>query len=376
VKTGKDLSMPRTRIALPDAVDYLSILDEHGVVDKDLEPVIAGALLLKLHRTMLLARRFDERLLSLQRQGRIGTFPPTSGQEAAHLGAVAELRASDWIVPAFREMAADIWRGRPLESIIIYNNGYNEGSRIPAERNDMPISIPVGSQILHAVGIAWAMKYRGKDDVAVTFFGDGATSQGDFHEGLNFAGVFQLPVVFVCQNNQWAISIPRSKQTRSPTLAQKASAYGIPGIQVDGNDILAVYAAAREAVDRARSGGGATLIECVTYRMAMHTTADDPKRYRSDAEVEAWRRKDPISRFQSYLGAKGLLGEAAVQEEEAAIAAEIQAAVERAEEEMKGLGDPLRMFEHAYAEMPAYLAEQRADFIRWMAEAQKEEPHA
>jgi pyruvate dehydrogenase E1 component alpha subunit len=145
---------------------------------------------------------------------------------------------------------------------------------------------------------------------------------------------------------------------------------------VDGNDILAVYAAAREAVDRARSGGGATLIECVTYRMAMHTTADDPKRYRSDAEVEAWRRKDPISRFQSYLGAKGLLGEAAVQEEEAAIAAEIQAAVERAEEEMKGLGDPLRMFEHAYAEMPAYLAEQRADFIRWMAEAQKEEPHA
>jgi pyruvate dehydrogenase E1 component alpha subunit len=240
----------------------------------------------------------------------------------------------------------------------------------------MPISIPVGSQILHAVGIAWAMKYRGKDDVAVTFFGDGATSQGDFHEGLNFAGVFQLPVVFICQNNQWAISIPRSKQTRSPTLAQKASAYGIPGIQVDGNDILAVYAAAREAVDRARSGGGATLIECVTYRMAMHTTADDPKRYRSDAEVEAWRRKDPISRFQSYLGAKGLLGEAAVQEEEAAIAAEIQAAVERAEEEMKSLGDPLRMFEHAYAEMPAYLAEQRADFIRWMAEAQKEEPHA
>jgi pyruvate dehydrogenase E1 component alpha subunit len=368
--------MARTPIDLPDRIDYLSILNEKGELDTSLEPAIDKDALLKLHRTMLLARRFDERLLSLQRQGRIGTFPPISGQEAAHLGAVAGLRASDWVVPAFREMAADIWRGRPLESIIVYNNGFNEGSRIPADRNDMPISVPVGSQILHAVGIAWAMRYRGKDDVAMTFFGDGATSQGDFHEGLNFAGVFQLPVVFVCQNNQWAISIPRAKQTRSKTLAQKAIAYGIPGIQVDGNDILAVYAAAKEAVDRARAGGGATLVECVTYRLAVHTTADDPKRYRSDAEVEAWRRRDPIPRFQSYLTAKGLLSEEVVKAEEAAIAAEIQAAVERAEEEMKNLGDPLLMFEHAYAEMPDYLKEQRADFIRWMAEARKEGTHA
>ena len=368
--------MPKTKIELPDTIEHLSILNERGELDPTLEPAIPDALLLKLHRTMLLARRFDERLLSLQRQGRIGTFPPISGQEAAHLGAAAVLRPSDWIVPAFREMAADIWRGRSLESIIIYNNGFNEGGRIPADRNDMPISVPVGSQILHAVGIAWAMQYRGKDDVAMTFFGDGATSQGDFHEGLNFAGVFQLPVVFVCQNNQWAISIPRSKQTRSKTLAQKAIAYGIPGIQVDGNDILAVYVAAKEAIERARTGGGATLIECVTYRLAMHTTADDPKRYRTDAEVEEWRRKDPITRFQVYLMAKGLLSEDAVKTEEEAIAAEIQAAVERAEEEMKDLGDPLLMFEHAFAEMPAYLKEQRADFIRSRAEAQKEEKHA
>ena len=368
--------MPKTRIELPDTIEHLSILNERGELDQALEPAIPDTLLLKLHRTMLLARRFDERLLSLQRQGRIGTFPPISGQEAAHLGAAAVLRPSDWIVPAFREMAADIWRGRPLESIVVYNNGFNEGSRIPADRNDMPISVPVGSQILHAVGIAWAMQYRGKDDVAMTFFGDGATSQGDFHEGLNFAGVFQLPVVFVCQNNQWAISIPRSKQTRSKTLAQKAIAYGIPGIQVDGNDILAVYAAASAAVERARAKGGATLIECVTYRMSVHTTADDPKRYRPDAEVEEWRRKDPITRFQGYLMAKGLLSADAVKAEEEAIAAEIQAAVERAEEEMKGLGDPLLMFEHAYAEIPAYLEEQRADFIRFMAEAQKEDKHA
>jgi pyruvate dehydrogenase E1 component alpha subunit len=325
---------------------------------------------------MLLARRFDERLLSLQRQGRIGTFPPISGQEAAHLGAVAALRASDWMVPAFREMAADIWRGRPLESIIVYNNGYNEGSRIPAERNDMPISIPVGSQILHAVGIAWAAKYRGKNDVAMSFFGDGATSQGDFHEALNLAGVFQLPVVFVCQNNQWAISIPRAKQTRSHTLAQKAIAYGIRGIQVDGNDILAVYVAAREAVDQARAGGGATLIECVTYRLAMHTTADDPKRYRTDAEVEHWRQKDPITRFQKYLMAKGLLTEDAITAEEAAVNADIQAAVERAEEQMKRMGDPLLMFEHACADMPSYLSEQREEFIRLQATLKKEEDHA
>jgi pyruvate dehydrogenase E1 component alpha subunit len=240
----------------------------------------------------------------------------------------------------------------------------------------MPISVPVGSQILHAVGIAWGMQYRGTDDVAMTFFGDGATSQGDFHEGLNFAGVFQLPVVFVCQNNQWAISIPRSKQTRSQTLAQKALAYGMPGVQVDGNDILAVYAAAREAVERARSGGGATLIECVTYRMAVHTTADDPKRYRSDAEVDEWRRKDPLTRFQGYLSAKGLLTADAVQAEEERVAADIQAAVARAEAEMKSLGDPLLMFEHAYAEMPEYLSEQRADFIRFRRSIEKEGGHA
>ena len=364
--------MPKTPIELPAAIQFLSILNEHGELDRTLEPAIADETLLRLHRTMLLARRFDERLLSLQRQGRIGTFPPIAGQEAAHLGAVALLRPSDWIVPAFREMAADIWRGRSLESIIVYNNGFNEAGRIPAERNDLPTSIPVGSQLLHAVGIAWAIKYRGRDDVALAFFGDGATSQGDFHEALNFAGVFQVPVVFVCQNNQWAISIPRAKQTRSQTLAQKALAYGITGIQVDGNDLLAVYAAADEAVKRARTGAGATLIECVTYRMAVHTTADDPKRYRTDTEVEEWRRRDPIPRFQGYLTAKGLLTADLLAAEEAAVQTQNQAAVDRAEEEMKRLGDPLLMFEHAYAEMPEYLKEQKEEFIRLQAETQEE----
>jgi pyruvate dehydrogenase E1 component alpha subunit len=359
--------MPRKKIELPGAIEYLSILDEQGVVDKALEPEVPDEILLRLHRTMLLARRFDERLLSLQRQGRLGTFPPTSGQEAAHLGAAAVLRPADWMVPAFREAAAGFWRGQPLEGVLIYNNGYNEGGAVPADRNDLPISIPVGSQILHAVGIAWAMKYRRRDDLAMAFFGDGATSEGDFHEGLNFAGVFQLPVIFVCQNNHWAISIPRSKQTRSQTLAQKALAYGIHGIQVDGNDILAVYAAAREAAERARSGGGATLIECVTYRMAVHTTADDPRRYRADAEVEAWRLKDPITRFQRYLKQKGLLSDPGIAAIEAELSAEIQEAVTRAEARMKEMTDPLLMFEHAYAQMPDHLKAQRAEFVRYHA---------
>ena len=367
--------MPRKEIKIPDRIEYISILNENGELDRDLDPDISEELLLRLYRTMRLARTFDERLLSLQRQGRIGTFPPISGQEAAHLGAAAVLGAGDWFVPAFRETAAEIWRGRSLESVILYNNGFNEGVEIPEGSNDLPISIPVGSQILHAVGLAWAARYRQTDDVAMAFFGDGATSEGDFHEGLNFASVFQTPAIFVCQNNHWAISLPRSKQTRSQTLAQKALAYNMPGIQVDGNDILAVYTAAREAVDRARSGGGPTLIECVTYRMAVHTTADDPKRYRSTEEVEQWKTRDPIKRFQNYLSDKGFLSEDKIAGLDEEVAEEIQSAIDRAEEQMKTLGDPIDMFEHAYAEMPPYLRAQKEALVRELAQKQKEGDH-
>ena len=360
--------MPRKKIVISDKVEYLAILNEKGQLDDKLEPDIGKELLLKLYRGMILARKFDERLLNLQRQGRIGTFPPISGQEAAHLGAAAVLRSSDWFVPAFREAAAEIWRGRSLESTIIYNNGFNEGVDIPESSNDFPISVPVGSQIIHAVGLAWAAKYRGKDQVAMTFFGDGATSEGDFHEGLNFAGVYQLPVIFVCQNNQWAISIPRQRQTRSKTLAQKAVAYGMPGIQVDGNDILAVYVAAKEAVDRARAGDGPTLIECVTYRMAVHTTADDPKRYRSDDEVEKWRKRDPISRFAMYLSNKGILTDKKIAEIESEVMEAIQTSIDRAEEQMKTFGDPMDMFKHTYAEMSPYLKMQKEMLATELAE--------
>ncbi|HEX2922827.1 MAG TPA: thiamine pyrophosphate-dependent enzyme, partial [Chloroflexota bacterium] len=268
------------------------------------------------------------------------------------------------MVPSFRENGAELWRGRTMESFLLYYAGYDEGARIEDGRNDLPIAVPIASQTLHAVGIGLGINYRKTDQVVLVFFGDGATSEGDFHEAMNFAAVFQAPVVFVCQNNQWAISVPRDRQTRSETLAQKVVAYGMPGIQVDGNDILAVYAATKEAVDRARSGGGPTMIECVTYRVVMHTTSDDPKRYRSETEAQDWMKKDPLVRFQRYLIGRKLLTDKKIEAAEAEVKAEIQASVERFEQQASALGDPLDMFNHAYAEMPSTLLEQREELRR------------
>lgn len=356
--------MPRTTIDLEYQIENLSILDEKGSVDKKLEPDIPKDLLLKLHRFMLLGRRFDEQMLSLQRQGRMGTFAPIKGQEASQLGAVAVLKPSDWFVPCFRETAAWLWRGAKMEGIILGFAGYDEGGRIPDDQNNLPMAVPVATQTLHAAGLAYGIKYRKEDNVVITFFGDGATSEGDFHEALNFAGVFQLPVIFVCQNNQWAISIPRKKQTHSKTLAQKALAYGIPGIQVDGNDVLAVYVAAKEAEERARSGKGPTFIENVTYRMSVHTTADDPKRYRTDEELEEWVKRDPIERFQKYLKKRKLLTAKAITELEEEIKEEIKESVTAAEKMMKEYGDPVDMFNHTWAEMPPTLKEHKEEFLR------------
>jgi pyruvate dehydrogenase E1 component alpha subunit len=367
--------MPRSKIDLPYAVEHLSILNEKGELDKALEPDLSEELLLRLQKAMLLGRRFDERLLSLQRQGRIGTFAPITGQEASQLGAVAPLGPSDVVVPSFRETAAQLYRGASMESVILNFGGYNEAALLIKEGQDLPVAVPVSSQVPHAVGIAWGMRYRNKKDVAMAFLGDGGTSEGDFHEGMNVAAVYQVPAIFVCQNNHWAISVPRSRQTHSKTIAQKALAYDMPGIQVDGNDVLAVYAAANEAVGRARSGGGPSFIECVTYRMMMHTTADDPKRYRKDEEVEEWRKRDPIARFQKYLKDKGLLTDQKIEEIETGIKGEIQNAVEHAEELMKEYDDPLHMFEYAYAEMPPHLEEQREELRRELAEMPKEEGH-
>ena len=347
--------MPRTLIEPQFPIERLSILDSDGNLDVALEPKLSPDELKRLYRAMVFGRRLDERMLRLQRQGRIGTFAPIKGQEASQIGTAFTLEPRDWMVPSFRETAAMILRGWPLESILAFYAGRLEGGQPSPTQHDLPVTIPVGTQLPHAVGIAYGIQYRGEDAVVMVYFGDGATSEGDFHEAANFAGVWHGPVVFVCQNNQWAISVPLKKQTNSRTIAQKASAYGFPGIQVDGNDVLAVYAASREAVDRARAGDGPTLIECVTYRLAMHTTADDPTKYRAEEEVKAWEQKDPLTRFRAYLERKSLL-DASVEE---AVDEEIARGVERFE--AQPAPDPLGMFDHVYAELPAHAAAQRAE---------------
>ena len=356
--------VPRTRLDVP-SVEHLSIVDEEGRVDESLEPSIPPEDLRRLYRTFLLARRFDERMLRLQRQGRIGTFGPIRGHEAAVLGSIYALRATDWMVPYYREWPAYMWRGWPLENLILYYAGYAEGMRVPDGLRDLPLCIPIASQIPHAVGLACASRYKGEDSVTMVYFGDGASSHGDCQEAMNFAGVFQAPLVFFCMNNQWAISLPRAKQTHARTLAQKAIGYGFPGIQVDGNDLLACYVATREAVDRARRGEGPTLIEALTYRLSLHTTADDPTKYRDEAEVKAWEAREPFPRFRRYLETKGILdtaGEAAL---EAEVDAEIRSAVERAEAQMQG--NLVEGFDHVYAEPTQELRAQREELVQELA---------
>jgi pyruvate dehydrogenase E1 component alpha subunit len=359
--------MPRLSLDLPP-VEQISILDADGSLDTQLEPDIPRDDLKRLYRTFILARRFDERMLRLQRQGRIGTFGPTRGHEAAVLGSVYALRQSDWLVPYYREWAAYMWRGWPLDNLILYYAGYAEGMRVPDGNRDLPLCIPIASQLPHAVGVAYAARYKGEDAVGLAYLGDGASSHGDCQEAMNFAGVFQVPLVFLLLNNQWAISLPRSRQTHARTLAQKATAYGFPGVQVDGNDLLAVYVATREAVERARAGGGPTLVEAVTYRLSMHTTADDPTKYRDEAEVKAWEAKEPLPRFRRYLERKGLIDEQSHAAIEAEVDAEIRGAIERAEARMQP--NLLDVFEHVYAERPAHLEAQRGELTRYLEDTE------
>ena len=348
--------MPRETIDLPYTIDHLSILDQQGNVDNDLEPAIDEQLLKKLHRFMLLSRRFDERLLSLQRQGRMGTFAPIKGQEAAQLGAVAVLEEQDWLFPSFREMAAELWRGKAMENVLLVYAGYNEGGFVAEGQRNLPVCIPVGTQLPYAGGMMYAAKYRRTDEIGMAFFGDGATSEGDFHETMNFAGVFQIPLVFVCQNNQWAISLPVEKQTASDTIAQKSKAFGFPGIKVDGNDVLAVYTAAKEALNGAKEGKGPTLIEAETYRLGMHTTADDPTRYRTDEELKEWEEKDPLKRFKFYLKNKGIWTERWQDDLEEKANKKIEEAIDKAENYDEH--SPEEMFEHIYSDMSENLSEE------------------
>ncbi|MFC6889261.1 pyruvate dehydrogenase (acetyl-transferring) E1 component subunit alpha [Halorubrum trueperi] len=339
--------------------DPVRVLDEDGEVVGDV-PDLGDEELVDMYRHMRLARHFDGRAVSLQRQGRMGTYPPLSGQEGAQIGSASALAEDDWIVPSYREHGAALVRGLPLKQTLLYWMGHEDGNKAPEGVNVFPVAVPIASQIPHATGAAWASTLRGDDDAFLCYFGDGATSEGDFHEGINFAGVFDTPTVFFCNNNQWAISVPRERQTRSATLAQKAEAYGIDGTQVDGMDPLAVYRVTKSAVEKARDPDAdrprPTLIEAIQYRFGAHTTADDPTVYRDDDEVERWKAKDPIPRLGAYLRSEGILDDDSVAEIEASVEERVAAAIEAAESEARP--EPKALFEHAYADLPSELERQ------------------
>jgi len=358
--------MPSKKIA-EFTVSHLQILDEDGTVDRELEPDLSDDQLLELYRWMMLARQVDQRMLKLQRQGRIGTFGPSTGQEAISVAAAYAMGEQDWFVGAFRELGGRLVRGEPLTHPLVFYNGYEEGNVQPPTASDrlLPLNIIVASQCLHAAGIGYALKLKGERAAAVAFMGDGATSEGDFHEGLNFAAVWQAPVVFISQNNQWAISIPREQQTRSQTLAQKGIAYEIPCLQIDGNDVLACYAAIKEALERAYAGEGPTFIEAVTYRLMMHTTADDPGRYRTQEEEDQWWQREPLVRFRKYLTERVGWDDA----REEALLAEIKAEVDQGVEDFEAPTDypPDAPFDHVYGTAHEEIETQRQEFLANLA---------
>lgn len=309
---------------------------------------------------LLFMKMADQKANNLQRTGRMGTYASIRGQEAIQVAAGLVMDRDDWLIPAFRELGVMWMHGVPMENIYLYWMGNELGSLPPVGVNCLPISIPVGSQMLHAVGIGMGMQKKKEKKVAVTFFGDGATSEGDFHEAMNCAAVFKAPTVLICQNNQWAISVPRSKQTASPTIAQKAIAYGIPGIQVDGNDLIAMYVAVKTAIERARAGEGPTLIEAYTYRLGDHTTSDDAKKYRDPAEVEPWKARDPVLRLQKYLAKKNLWSQQIEDELVAKYEKDIELIVEKAQAVDY---NPADIFDYTYAQLPLHVIEQRTEFL-------------
>lgn len=315
----------------------------------------------QLYRQMLLLRIYDRKAVSLQRQGRFGTYAQMEGQEASLVASTYPLQPQDWMVTTYRDTGAMWLHGVPLVSLSLYWMGNEFGSQMPEGVHVLPISIPVGSHPLHAVGLAYAGKYRRDNSIAMTYFGDGATSEGDVHEAMNLAGVFRLPCVFFCQNNQYAISVPLQQQTASATIAQKALAYGFPGVLVDGNDIFAVYTAVCEAVERARRGDGPSLIEAYTYRLGPHTTADDPTKYRDDDEVEAWRQRDPLKRVQLYLQHRGQWSEDWEHELLETCTTEVEETMNEAEATPQP--PPQDMFRYMYADMTPPLQEQEAALL-------------
>ncbi len=343
----------------PGLVPY-QILDSEGRLVGDM-PDLSAEQLVSLYRYMQLGRAFSNKIIALQRQGRATTFGSLAGQEATAVGLAAAMQPQDWLTTSYREIASLVVRGVPLATLTYAFRGFTP-QNWPAETHCLPIQIVIAAQMPHAVGLAMAAKIAGDPVVAVGVCGDGATSEGDFNEALNFAGVYQVPAVLVVQNNGWAISVPRSKQSAAPTLAARGAGFGVPAKLVDGNDILAVYEVMRQAIERARAGQGPTLVETLTYRMGAHTTADDPTRYRDAAEVEMWRARDPITRFEKFLLGRGLLSEVQVQEMLASIEEQINEAVQVAEATPPMAPDSF--FDFTAETLTPRLQAQREDLLR------------
>ena len=355
------------------------VVDEEGRLVEGAELEIPEAELLALYRWMVLGRSLDERMVTLQRQGRIGFYIGAIGEEATVFGTVAALAPQDWIFPSYREHGAAFMRGLPLTTFManLFGNAGDvvKGRQMPCHETWAPghfvsISSPIATQVTQAVGAAWAARIQGDDMVPIAFFGDGSTSAHDFHTGLNFASVRKIPVVFVCRNNGWAISVPREKQTAAKTFASKAVGYGMPGVRVDGNDILAMLQVAGEAIDRARAGDGPTLIEALTYRVQGHSSSDDPSVYRDPKEPEIWEKRDPLNRMRNYLRHRGLWDEAWERDITERYNQEITDALAAADK----LPAPAieTMFEDVFEEMPWHLREQR-DWL--MQQARTRSPH-
>ena len=352
---------------LPAEGDLRRVIGDGDAIPDGEVDGLGAAELLQLYRNLVLLRTYDERSVVYHRQGRIGTYAIFWNHEAMQAGSVFALEDRDWIFPAYRESAIGLLRGMPASTVLSWWRGHPAGWWNPKDYNVASICVPIATQIPHAVGLAWGSRLKGEDTVALTLFGDGATSEGAFHEGATFAGVMKAPVILFCNNNQWAISTPLSKQTAAPTLADKAIGYGIPGVRVDGGDVLAVYEATRDAVLRARAGDGPTFIEAVSYRAAPHATADDPSLYIDPERVEEQRENECVGRFERYLKRLGVLDEGHAEAVKAEALEVMRTGIAEAEAEPPA--DPSLVFEHAYADPPPSLLADREELRRILGDA-------
>ncbi len=339
-------------------IESISILNEHGEFDHALgDDLIPMDDVVRMYEHITVCREFDHRAFKLQRSGRMGTYPQNWGQEATSTGAAYCMQDQDWLVTCYRENAGMFWRGLPMEYILWHWMGDERGNQIPDPLRITPIAIPIGTQMLHAAGLGWASKVQKENGVAVTFFGDGASSEGDFHEAINFATTLNLPVVFFCQNNGWAISTPTPKNVGAEVVAQRGLAYGAHCVQCDGNDIFAVVKVMKDAIERARTENKVTFVEGVTYRLGDHTTADDARRYRDEKELEVWTKRDPLIRLRMYLESNNIWDDTKQNALEVRSKSVVDEVVKRAE----GIANPTTadIFDHTFAELPADLIVQR-----------------